>query len=258
MTILVTALVVAVALLAVLVVGLLRSHAEILRALQELGVDFEADRDHNGVVSQSMRSGATSQISAGSAAARDLIGVAPEGDAMAVAVVDVQRFTLLAFLSSGCLTCHEFWSGFADPVRRAEVAGGANVVAVTKGAEAESPSLVSKLARGEILTILSSEAWDDYSVPVAPYFILVDGPSGTVCGEGSASTFDQLKGLLVRARADAAVAASASAGNGGPSIEGVSRRDMLDAVRRSARVDAELKAAGIEPGDPSLYHERSE
>ena len=44
MTALVVALAVAVVLLAVLVAGLLRSHAEILRALHELGAGLELDR----------------------------------------------------------------------------------------------------------------------------------------------------------------------------------------------------------------------
>ena len=39
---------------------------------------------------------------------------------------------------------------------------------------------------------MTSEAWDDYGVPVSPYFVLVDGPSGRVVGEGAGTSWEQV------------------------------------------------------------------
>ena len=253
MNFVILALALVVVLLSLLVVGLLRSHAEILRALNDLGIDFEAEaggavRPTGGAMPGFVGAERPGADAAVLGDARDLIGVDALGDAMSVAVTQVPRTTLLAFLSSGCLTCHSFWEAFGDPAQRRAAAGGANVVAVTKGPEAESPALVAKLAQGDLLTIMSTEAWDDYSVPVAPYFILVDGATDRIVGEGSAATFDQLASLMSKAAADLAVVTGSTPAQ-------VSRRDLLDAVTRAARVDHELAAAGIEPGDPSLYPE---
>ena len=41
--------------------------------------------------------------------------------------------------------------------------------------------------RPHVVTVMSSDAWDAYDVPMSPFFVLVDGPSGRVVGEGSGS-----------------------------------------------------------------------
>jgi hypothetical protein len=140
-------------------------------------------------------------------------------------------------LTSGCTTCEGFWSAFGDP-RQRRVPADARLVVVTKGAEAESPARLAKFAPPDVPVVMSSDAWDAFDVPVAPYFAFVDGPSGTVVGEGAASTWDHVKSMLERALADAGV----STGRRGRSR-----------VSREARVDDELLHAGLEPGDPSLY-----
>ncbi|MBP6729527.1 MAG: hypothetical protein KA129_07880, partial [Microthrixaceae bacterium] len=143
------------------------------------------------------------------------------GNPIAIAVTRVERHTLLAFLSSGCLACHGFWEGLADPRSRAEAVGSrVSVVAVAKGVDSESPAAIAKLAGGNLATVMSNEAWDDYSVPVAPYFVLVDGRTDRVIGEGSAVTFAQLGSMLERAAADAAAARSRAASD-------LSRRGLL-------------------------------
>jgi len=158
-------------------------------------------------------------------------------------VRDVEHATLLAFLSTGCGTCGTFWEALrqdpgahlADPTTR--------VVVVTNGPEAESPAAVADLAPPGIVTVMASDAWDDYGVPVSPYFVLVDGPSGRVAGEGSGTSWAQVLDLLGKAEADTATR----------------RREVERPVTRMGgqdradRVDRELRAAGIEPGDPSLY-----
>jgi hypothetical protein len=60
-------------------------------------------------------------------------------------------------------------------------------------------------------------------------------------GEGVASSWQQLDSLVAKAAADSPV--------------GRTRREMLSAARRSLAVDDQLRAAGVEPGDPSLYPE---
>src|SRR5689334_488563 len=115
MTALVVTLAVVMALLVVLVAGLLRSHAEILRTLHDAGLahdpaapDAPAPRRRAGAAPAVPPSGPSPEAS-------DLSGVTPYGDAVAVGVVGATEPTLLAFLSSGCLTCREFWETFADP-----------------------------------------------------------------------------------------------------------------------------------------------
>ena len=109
----------------------------------------------------------------------------------------------------------------------------------TKGAEAESPSRLAKFAPPDIPVVMSSDAWDAYDVPVAPYFALVDGPSGAVIGEGAAATWDNLRQMLEQALADAGMATG--------------RRARRRRESPERRVDRELLKAGIEPGDPRLY-----
>jgi hypothetical protein len=112
------------------------------------------------------------------------------------------------------------------------------VVAVTKDPGEESESTIRGLASGQTV-VMSTQAWFDYEVPGSPYFVHVNGTTGRVSGEGTASTWDQVVSLVSRAAADAArsrAGARFQAERGG-----------------EARVDEELTAAGILPGDPSLY-----
>jgi hypothetical protein len=178
------------------------------------------------------------------APAIDVAGVDPSGAPVTFAVAGVGHRTLLAFLSSTCLTCRGFWDAFAD--RRLSVPGGARLLIVTKGSEAESPSTIRKLAPSGVHTVLSSETWKAYQIPVAPYFVLVDGSSGAVIGEGAAATWEHVSELMVQSLADTE---DPPYGHGPP---------VGHAQDRRSRVDAELRAAGIEPGHPSLYSDRGE
>src|SRR4029079_1986075 len=117
------------------------------------------------------------------------------------------------FLTSGCTTCVEFWNAFADP-RSLRVPGGARLVVVTKGEEAESPGRLRKFAPGDVPVVMSSAAWAAYDVPVAPYFAYVDGPTATVVGEGAAGTWDHLRDMLEQALADAGFDSRARRGRG--------------------------------------------
>ncbi len=256
--------------LAVLVVGLLRSHAEILRRLHELGAGvYDEDdatvgdvaHDHAGVTSAVALTanpsfgtqpnpsfGTQPGVAAPGRAttpAHDVAGITASGSTKAVGVTGVEHSTLLAFLSSGCGTCQGFWSAFADGEADELPGTDTRLVIVTRGLDRESPAAVAQLAPRQHPTIMSSEAFDDYEVEVNPYFILVDGPSGGVVGEGAASTWEQVAGLLRQAAADNGLATSSNRQG--------REAAHLNGVEREKRADDELAAAGIGPGHASLY-----
>jgi hypothetical protein len=219
---------VAIILLAILVVGLLRSNADVLRALHELGAGEPG--------AGSTRSRHQHSAPAREGAAPDVAGSTLSGSAVHVGVGGTGHPTLLAFLSTGCSACMGLWEGLGTGMGRI---GGddTRLVVVTKGPEAESESRLRELAPEGISLVQSTEAWADYEVPVSPYFVLVDGPTGSVIGEGSAGSWGQVGSLMSQALADAA----------GRRPERIDNGEL--------RADAELRRAGILPGDPSLYHE---
>jgi hypothetical protein len=219
---------VAIILLAILVVGLLRSNADVLRALHELGAGepgaFSTRTRHQHAAPQ--REGS----------APDVTGETLSGSALHVGVSGTGHPTLLAFLSTGCSACIGLWEGLATGVGRI---GGddTRLVVVTKGPQAESESRLRELAPAGVPVVQSTEAWTDYEVPVSPYFVLVDGPTGSVIGEGSAGSWAQVTSLMNQALADAGTHLPEKIDNG------------------ELRAEAELRRAGILPGDPSLYHD---
>ncbi len=172
----------------------------------------------------------------------DLAGTTPAGDAVSLAVTGVRHDTLIAFLTSGCATCRGFWDAFR--VGPPDVPGGARLVAVTRGPEAESPGAVAGLA-GATPVVMSTELWEHYDIPYAPYFVYVSGPAARVVGEGVAAGWEEVKALVANAVADGTTSP-------GPSRRGLHDRSRADQERDDA-VDQQLRAAGIEPGDPRLY-----
>src|SRR5579864_3612418 len=104
MIVVVAALGLALALLAVLVAGLLRSHADILRALHALGVPAGGDSQPAASEPRSAAVGLMSPRDE-TTAVFDVAGVTPFDEAISVAVVSARVDTLLAFLSAGCSTC---------------------------------------------------------------------------------------------------------------------------------------------------------
>jgi len=240
----VTALVVveavAIALLGLLVAGLLRSHADILRTLHQAGLgDLDSARPRTSPGPVPVPFGVQPGVAAPrpeETAAVDIAGVTPYDEAVSVAVVGTPANTLLAFLSSGCLTCAGFWSAFGG---RPELPADTRLVVVTKGAAEESVAKVRDLAPAGVAVVMSSEAWADYAVPGSPYFLLVEGLTGVIRGEGAASSWKQVVNLMAEAGADSEVRRSGGRGRSGP--------------EREMRTDRELSAAGILPGHPSLY-----
>ena len=211
--------------LSVLVVGLLRSHAEILRSLHDLGAGEGGS--HDSQQTPNVREG-IAQPKAGSISAVDIAGVRPGGGAGKVTLVGPQP-TLLAFMSSGCSTCAGFWDAFASGVDLPDES--ARLVIVTRGPDRESESAVERLAPEQHQVLMSSDAWEDYDVPVSPYFVMIDG-DGTVVGDGAAANWTQLVNLMNEAMADQ---------------RSTSHRGRHD------RIDQELARAGIDSDDPSLW-----
>ena len=103
---------VAVVLLGVLVLGLLRSHALILKALHELGAGLELEKSAGtgvttattggtaGPVPVELESGVVPATRKDSTRAPDLVGTTLERDARTVSLGAAAQRSLLAFLSS--------------------------------------------------------------------------------------------------------------------------------------------------------------
>jgi hypothetical protein len=235
MTIVVTVLTVVVAVLALLVAGLLRSHAAILRRLHELGAGVERSVEAPTPPPE-LDLPQPSPVTDGRAAA-DLVGVGAHGEAQAVRVTGTRHDTILAFLSSGCATCQTFW----EDLREAEPPRGTRLIIVTKGVEAESPVAIADVAPPDVTVVMSSQAWEDYEIPGSPYVVHVDGESGRVRGEGTGPNWAQVERMLLQ-----------GAGDLDAQRTGARRKAAADAEREQ-QIDRVLLAAGIEPGDPSLY-----
>lgn len=259
MVALVIILTVVVLLLAVLVAGLLRSHADILRALHSLGAGVGdpslPEGDGAGPVPVPLSTNPSLPNERSSTSAPPVAGVTPGGDALAISFTTGTELTLLAFLSTGCATCAEFWTSFEAP-DQLDLPDGVRLVVVTKGPEMEVPAEVMARAHAGLDVIMSTEAWVDFEVPGSPFFVLVDGRRGRRIGEGVAHRFHQVVDLVRRAQVDARGTARTGAGNAGGSPGGSRSRAHaagLDGPERESANDRELMAAGIHPGDPSLY-----
>jgi hypothetical protein len=206
-------------LLLLLVAGLLRSHAAILRRLET------AQEGAEPVPSPPATARAGEELHA-----PDLAGSTPDGDAVKLAFDgEGESATLLAFLTSGCATCGGFWETLGEP----RLPPGVQTVIVTHGSERERPARLRSLSPPGVPVVMSEQAWEDYRVPGAPYFVLVDR---FVRGEGVATTWQALASLVSDALEDQREAERTSAG-----------------MWRAREVEERLAAAGIGPEDPSLY-----
>jgi hypothetical protein len=219
-------------LLTVLVAGLLRSHAEILRTLDHLGA---GDGAIPSAASGAMTLGPTRR-STDTVAIESITGETLDGQTRTIALTGSRGYVLAAFLSSGCSTCRPFWSSFDRDLDLPHP--DIRTVIVTKDAREESPADLKTLAPHDIPTVLSSEAWDAFRVPGTPYFQLIDATDGAVLGEGSAANWSRLLEMIRRAVGD----------------DGTSRSLRRTTAERLVDSDEELRRAGITPGD--LYQKR--
>jgi len=189
------------ALLAVVVVSLLRSHAELLRRLPDPDAEHEHGSDHAGTERPVLSDDLPSPKRVASRA-HDVTGSTLDGDQVLVSAASGTN-TLFAFLSTGCLTCQGFWDGLQPGVRE-PLPGDTRVVVVVKDPAFESPSRLAKLAPPDVPVIQSSAAWEDFGVQMSPYFCFVDGPTGELRSEGAAMSWHQVSSLLTDALFDEA------------------------------------------------------
>lgn len=262
MVALMVAVTVAVLLLAVLVAGLLRSHADILRALHSLGAGV-GDPTAAGSATDGAATPGPVPVPLGmgppmppersSTGAPTIAGHTPGGDAVALSVATTGHLTLLAFLSSGCASCQTFWQALGSRLDLPpELGEEVRVQIVTKGPELEVPAEVAARAGGARV-VMSTEAWSDYEVPGAPFFALVDGGRGRRIGEGVTNQVPQLLDLVRRAVLERNGTSLAPSAAGGPPGGAVAGAVAETGPQRELSNDQALAAAGIFPGDPSLY-----
>jgi hypothetical protein len=122
----------------------------------------------------------------------DVVGVAPDGAACRIEVVEAAAPVLLLFLSAGCLGCGDLWKGL--PELQAGLAGAARLVVVTRSPGEESPEAIAALA-GHVAAVpgvdvvMSSDAFRDYRVGGPPFLSLA--ASDGVCTESVAWGLEQ-------------------------------------------------------------------
>jgi hypothetical protein len=229
--------------LIVLVAGLLRSHAELLRRIGPEDSDARSPADAR--TPADARSPAVREPTDGPGARRPapaLHGVTPGGDAVALDFAQADgTLTLLAFLTTGCTTCAGFWETLAEP----RLPAGVEVVIVAHGSDRERVSRVAALAPEGVPVDMSTQAWRDYEVPGAPYFVLAER---AILGEGVAGTWAALASLVSDAIEEEQEA-------GALTVRAVPGRASSRATTttRAARIDETLAAGGIGPDHPSLY-----
>ncbi|MEZ5165248.1 MAG: hypothetical protein R2695_01705 [Acidimicrobiales bacterium] len=175
MIVVVIILTIAVAVLTVIVFGLLRTHAEILRALDRAGVPLEG----RGTA----RSVGPVPVAAptGRAVAGDIVGQVPgwtgEGGA--------RRRSPHPARASRRDAAPARRSGASSPPRASTSRGATRLVIVAQDPAHDSESRLAELAPAGVRTVCSSEAWQAYDVPGSPFFALVDGRTGRVVGSGT-------------------------------------------------------------------------
>ena len=244
-------------LLGVLVAGLLRSHADILKALHDLGAGV-GDPSAPGLDDHGHATARTTQ--------RVPCPCHSEWDHRCRANVMPSRrppspASRPAVMRWPCrsrvMTSSPWLRSSPRAARRAPDSGGPAEAARDRpprrhppaggdqGPEFEIPDEVRAKAPERLAVIMSTEAWGDYEVPGSPFFVLVDGATARRIGEGVAHHFSQVAELVRRARVDVR-----------PFALGSQSRvfaDGLDGPARESANDEELLAAGIHPGHRSLY-----
>jgi len=204
---LLSVVVAAVAVMGFLVVGLLRAYAEVLRRLSRVEASDGLQPAQDGAEHRHGRERPTLHLPPlrpDDPPAVDIQGVTLQRGPIKIAV-GTGTDTLLAFLSSGCMACLPFWEGLREEPDPVSV--DVRLVVVTKDPSHESTAKLVKLAAPRAAVVMSSKAWEDYHIEAAPYFIHVDGVSGRVASEGSATSWKQVDSLLQDAILDARYAA---------------------------------------------------
>jgi hypothetical protein len=244
MTWVVAALTVVVGVLTLFVLGLLRSHAELLARVAEL-----AEREPAGAPDPSPTAMPEGVVPAPQTIAetvvRSIEGLDYELEPYRLAIREVSTpYLLVAFLSTTCFSCLDIWRDVIEGGEDASVveAGddAASLLIVLKAREHENLGKATALARETpVPVVLSGSAWSELEVPGSPYFALIATAEERVVGAGSAQSWDQLKSLASDGMLELSLAAKPSSNSGG-------YRSIIE------REDDDLARAGIHPGHSSL------
>jgi hypothetical protein len=119
-------------------------------------------------------------------APRDVVGVAPDGRAVRIDVVEATAPVLLLFLSADCIGCQDLWAGLSE--LRSGLGRDARLAVVTKAPPTEVPEAIAALAaddKGHLRApvVMSETAFTDYHA-AAPFLALA--ASAAVLVEGVA------------------------------------------------------------------------
>jgi hypothetical protein len=239
MTWVVAALTVTVGVLTLFVLGLLRSHGELMRRIADLEARPSPGSLAPGVVPRPDKIAQPvvpliEGLDTGLDPYRLVVGEVPE------------PYLLVAFLSTTCLSCLDIWRDIIDGRDEAArvVAGDAvaSVMIVLKGREYENLGKASALAaETPVPVVFSGTAWLELEVPGTPYFALIATADQRVVGAGSAQSWGQLRSLASDGMLEISFAAKGSS-NGRDGYRSIIERE-----------DEELRRAGIHPGHPSLH-----
>lgn len=254
MTELVVAETLLLSLLGLLVIALLRAYAHLERRVSE--VEYGATQSEGGSTNSRMSPQIPGPPSTNGAQratpAHDVVARTLWGDAVVLSFSGGGPNTLLAFLSSGCETCGNFWQAFNSTDG---LPADARLVVVTRDSAEESPSRLMSLTSPGLSVLQSSAAWREFNVPASPYFVYIDGDTGHVHGEGSAEQWHQVKSLLSDALLDSELARGASGGqkhaHEAPAGEDLPRSP---AAARAQRAEEALLDAGIPLDHPSVLN----
>jgi hypothetical protein len=224
------------AVLTVLVAGLLRAYATVLRRLHALDGGAAAPSGPQNFALDPLPAPAPRESWT---ERHDIAGITVGGEVASTRVVGVDHDTVLLFLSSGCASCEVFWDELSRPVA---LPAETRLVVVAQGEDVESPATLAALAAPHLDVLMSTQAWRDYEVPGSPHVVFIEGRTGRVRGEGTGQSWSQVAQMLARATGDVTL------------IDGRPRAAKPDRdAEVEAQVDRELMAAGIMPGDPRLY-----
>jgi hypothetical protein len=131
----------------------------------------------------------------------DVHGTDLRGRPAEVSVRRVGTFTLLLFLSSHCDGCGPLWGALDDPAGSG--LEGLDIFGLVREEDRRERAAVRRLvprgATGRVL--VAPQAFVDYRVHGAPFYVLVDGDRSEVAVEGVAWALEQIAADVARARA---------------------------------------------------------
>lgn len=124
-----------------------------------------------------------------------LVGTDPNGRALVIDLAYAGDHTLLAFLTSSCVTCRRLWGELGAELS-ARLPPGTDVLIVTEDGADERAAAVRDLAPRDVPVLMSSVTWRSYRVSAAPFFALVEGATGRVVIAGTAANGAEILAMV--------------------------------------------------------------